>query len=273
MRMTSWRDEVFGEAKDWLVSRPVVLAFLIVPIVGGLLVLLSRASKPLFKLLTGENRILETLQFLGYLTACVAAVLVAVWLYRRHLRGPMVLWALFALGCFGIAGEEIAWGQTYFDWETPEALEEINEQAQTTVHNIGAVQDATSVVLLLIGLYGILGPFVYRWRAGRRPDGLARLFVPPLFLLPAFLVLFGYKLVRLTVLTSDRFTIVESGEWAEFCLAAALAGFSFLTLRWLRAVQPALERTVDPPATAPVEAHFRRVDPSITPGQKMKKEA
>lgn len=271
--MTSWRDEVFEEGTDWLVSSPVVLAFLIVPIAGGLLVLASRADKPLFKLITGENRILETLQFVGYLSACAAAAYVSTWLLRRRLGAPATLWALFAVGCLLIAGEEIAWGQTYFDWETPEALEEINEQAQTTVHNIGAVQDATGLVLLLIGLYGISSPLVYRWRTGRRPDGLARLFVPPLFLLPAFLVLFGYKLIRLTVLTSDRFTLVESSEWAEFCLAAALAGFSLLTVHWLRATRPALGQTVGPPQAAPVEADLQRIDPPPAPEQKLKKEA
>ncbi|MFN8187979.1 MAG: hypothetical protein U0R69_13000 [Gaiellales bacterium] len=271
--MTSWRDEVFEEGADWLASSSVVLAFLIVPIAGGLLVLASRADKPLFKLVTGENRILETLQFIGYLTACVTAALVAVWLFRRRLGVPTTLWAAFALGCLLVAGEEIAWGQTYFDWETPEALEEINEQAQTTVHNIGPVQNVMGVILLLIGLYGIASPLVYRWRTGHRPGGLARLFVPPLFLLPAFLVLFGYKLIRLTVLTSDRFTLVELSEWPELCLAAALAGFSFLTLRWLRATQPVLGRTVVPPQAVPVEADLRRIDPPPAREQKLNKEA
>jgi hypothetical protein len=47
---------------------------------------------------------------------------------------------LILLGCalvafFG-AGEEISWGQRIFNWQTPTAMNQINDQGETNVHNI-----------------------------------------------------------------------------------------------------------------------------------------
>ena len=33
--------------------------------------------------------------------------------------------------------EELAWGQVIFGWRTPELMQELNAQNETTLHNIG----------------------------------------------------------------------------------------------------------------------------------------
>jgi len=43
---------------------------------------------------------------------------------------------LFAILLFFYSMEEISWGQRIFDWETPEALSEVNYQNEINVHNI-----------------------------------------------------------------------------------------------------------------------------------------
>lgn len=134
-----------------------------------------------------------------------------------------------------IAGEEIAWGQRLFGYDTPERLEEINEQRETTVHNIGSVQDAANIVFALVGLYGSVGAWLLRLRRPRwalRPD--VDLLIPPLFLTSCFFVIFGYKALRYAFFPESGFTVTKLGEWPELCLA--FAAYSFLTLRRLRAV-------------------------------------
>ena len=39
-------------------------------------------------------------------------------------------YVVFAIGCFVVAGEEIAWGQRIIGYGTPESLREINEQEE-----------------------------------------------------------------------------------------------------------------------------------------------
>jgi hypothetical protein len=59
----------------------------------------------------------------------------------------------------------VSWGQRIFDWDTPESLERLNHQGETTVHNIGAVMGFTNGTTLLIGAVGATAPWLaYRWR-------------------------------------------------------------------------------------------------------------
>jgi hypothetical protein len=207
------------------------LLFLL-PFFGSIAVVASRADRRLFRFLTAEDHLLEWLQFVGFAVACVLAVLAGLRLARDGRTLPGLAFVVFALGCFLIAGEEIAWGQRILGFETPEGLEEINEQRETTVHNIGSVQDAANVVFALAGLYGAATPWLGRWRplpwATRRDGGL---FVPPLFLSSFFLVVFGYKALRYLLFPESGYTVTKIGEWPEFCLAFAFAAFSFFVWR------------------------------------------
>jgi hypothetical protein len=149
-------------------------------------------------------------------------------------------------GCVFVVGEELAWGQRILEFGTPESLREINHQGETTVHNVGWLQDAFNVVLLIAGLYGLAVP----WLAStarlpwRREFGV--LAIPPLFLSSAFLVLLGYKALRFTLLQDPRYPIVKSGELAELCLPAALVTM-LLVRRRLRDAPAPLDRRL--PAT------------------------
>ncbi|MEE2526544.1 hypothetical protein V0U79_09210 [Hyphobacterium sp. HN65] len=46
------------------------------------------------------------------------------------------VYALIALACFFIAGEELSWGQWIFHWSTPDSLAEVNLQNETNLHNL-----------------------------------------------------------------------------------------------------------------------------------------
>lgn len=88
--------------------------------------------------LTLENGLLQDITVLCYAAA-------AVLLFRLALRSlsPAALpglrrwWFLtLALGCVGVAGEEINWGQSLFLYETPEILARTNIQQEVSLHNI-----------------------------------------------------------------------------------------------------------------------------------------
>lgn len=73
---------------------------------------------------------------------------------------------LVTAASFYFAGEELSWGQQLFHWQTPELMEEINDQQETNVHNISSWFDQKPRILLelwvLIG--GIVVPLVNKIR-------------------------------------------------------------------------------------------------------------
>jgi len=222
-------------AHRWDVRPEIAEAIFLAPFLGAAALIVARADKSFFRLLVREDSVLESLQFVGFVAASVLAALVGWRLLAGRRRLPAAMFFVFALGCFGIAGEEIAWGQRLLDYDTPDALEEINEQRETTVHNIGSVQNVANIVFALVGLYGSVGAWLLRLRRpqwSRRPD--VDLLIPPLFLTSCFLVVFGYKAVRYVFFPESGFTVTKLGEWPELCLAFAFAAYSFLTLRRLR---------------------------------------
>jgi hypothetical protein len=152
-----------------------------------------------------------------------------------------LLYGLVTLGAWFLTGEEISWGQRIFGWETPEALEEINRQGETTLHNIQGVQQLVPYAMLLAGLYGAGAPLV--WAAvGARWEHVAsrHLLIPPLCLVPAFLLAAGYRLFRMLVWPTADFVISEYAEVMELCLYLGLLLFSWLNLRRLQQAYPEL---------------------------------
>jgi hypothetical protein len=211
-----------------------VRRFLVVPWLGAAAVAATALWRPLFRLLTKEDRVLEWLQFAALVAAAVVIARVALHL-RREGQVPFALvWGAFALGCVLIAGEEIAWGQRILGLETPEALDEVNHQGQITAHNIRGVQDAINLVFTAAGIYGSLVAGWLRWRARGAPSLPVRLLTPPMFLGSLFLIVAGYKAARLLVLHEARFIVVKYGEYVELCMAVGFLAFGWCTLRWLR---------------------------------------
>ena len=109
-----------------------------------------------------ENRPVELLTFAFLMAAGVLAFRVA---RRMRERGKVPLvWLFhqaFGLAMIFIAMEEIAWGQHFLGFETPDRLEEINQQGETTLHNIGRLQGRSEVFRLVFGFAGLVGIWLY----------------------------------------------------------------------------------------------------------------
>ncbi|CAN5397432.1 hypothetical protein BH10ACT1_BH10ACT1_41460 [soil metagenome] len=228
-RLVSEDEQIWGISRNWRVAATVV------PIAGALLVASTLVHRPLFRWVTHEDGPIEWAQFAFDLVASVGAAIVAVLLVRSGRRWSALLWVVFALSQFFIAGEEISWGQRILHTQTPAELSKLNHQDETNVHDIRPIQDSINVVFMVVGAYGSLGTIALRRRLDRssRP-GWFELFVPPPSLVTLFALVFSYKLLRLAVFQSPRFVIVKFGEYIELCTAVALAAFAWLTVRRLR---------------------------------------
>jgi hypothetical protein len=221
------------EAARWLVVPALAEVLFVLPLVGAVAIILLRADSGAYRFVTNEDSVLEWPQFFGFAAASLLACLCA---WRLHRAGRLVLAAAylaFGIGCFVVMGEEIAWGQRIIGYGTPERLEEINEQKETTVHNIDLVQHFTNVTYLIAGLYGSIGAWIVRGKGLWRQSGLVDFLLPPIFLTTAFFVMFGYKALRLAFFRESGFTVTRAGEWAEFCLALGFSVFAFLQWRRL----------------------------------------
>jgi len=150
-----------------------------------------------------------------------------------------LLYGLVTLAAWFLTGEEISWGQRIFGWETPETLEELNRQGETTLHNIHGVQQLVPYAMLLAGLYGAGAPLVWAGvGAGWEHVPSLHLLIPPLCLVPAFLLAAGYRLFRLLVWPAADFVVSEYAEVMELCLYLGLLLFTWLNLRRLRQASP-----------------------------------
>jgi len=220
---------IAASAEEWSISPRSAWVIAMLPLIGAAAVFLTYFNRPLYRFVTMEDGPVEWSQFLFYALACVAGTGIA---YKRFKAGhawQALLFLGFAFANFFIAGEEIAWGQRILGLQTPAGLRKINHQGEITIHNIQIIQNAFNFVLFLAGAYGSIAYFanlIFPFK--RFGDQVNYLLVPPLFLVPAFLVLFGYKFIRYTVVRSPGFIVTKFGEWPELCLA-----FGFFVFAWL----------------------------------------
>lgn len=188
------------------------------------------AHRPTFDLLTGEDQVGEWLQVVAWAGTLLFAILVMGRLMRDR-SGLVPLYLIFALGVFFILGEEISWGQRLFGWGTPEALEEINRQAETNLHNIYGVQTVFSWGMFVVGLYGTLAPLLClrRWGAYDRWPAAVRRLSPHWLLVPYFLLMLVWRTYRnlFEPIREYYFAISRFGEITELVLA-----FGFFLFAW-----------------------------------------
>jgi hypothetical protein len=201
--------------------------------------------RPVFRVVTAEDSVLEWLQFCFVLVASLLFARIGIYHLRMQQLGLGILYILIGLAAFFVAGEEISWGQRVFGWGTPETLDAINHQGETNVHNIRMVQQLFGFGVMFGSMYCALVPLIRMLAPSRfRLNSLTELLVTPLCLVPAFLMPFGYRLFRLVVWPDTDFIVVKYGEAPELCLYFGLLLFSWLSLRRLRQEHPIIEGDV-----------------------------
>jgi hypothetical protein len=247
---------------EWGLSRRTAILIFLAPFALGIVALSTIPFRPVFGMLANEDGIAEWGQWVFLVALIVIYARLAIALWRQHQRLLALLYAVAMVAVIFTAGEEISWGQRIFGWMTPGALEDINNQGETNIHNIGSLLKIFNVVIMLVAFIAALLPLV-RWSAwrGRARSIAGYALIPPVALIPAFGMEFAYRAIRLLFLPTPRYTLTKLSEIAELSFYFALVVFGVLAWRVIvrgwrpssdgGAPAPSLAPTSGPPASEP----------------------
>ena len=157
----------------------IILAPFVIVVVYGLLLSIPSTRNTTLEMLD-ENHHVELATFAALALGAVLGLLLA-WRTKRTAL-VSVFFALFSLGLLFTAMEEVAWGQTFFGFETPRMLQGLNRQNELTLHNIRGFHNRTEYFRIAFGVGGILGV----WLSSR--DRFREIAAPPV-LLPWFVLI------------------------------------------------------------------------------------
>lgn len=243
--MQSVSDRLFGAAelfsrdsREWKIPAKVARVLAVSPFILAVVVAATVPFRDFYLWLVEEDSLIEWMQFGCLVGAIVFLVVITSRLLQRRHVGMAALYGAVALGVLFLTGEEISWGQRIFGWGTPEALQEVNRQGETTVHNIRGVQEFVPYAMLLASLYGTCVPLWAAVRKRWKRSAASHLLVPPLCLLPAFGLAALYRLFRLVIWPTPTFVVSEYGEVMELSLYFGLAMFCWFNLRNMRRPRP-----------------------------------
>ncbi|WP_345273128.1 hypothetical protein [Flaviramulus aquimarinus] len=116
-------------------------------------------------MLLKENSLVENLTFIAFFLSFLYSIkLVRKIKAKTHSKIYKLIIGFMAIVFFFIAMEEIAWGQQFFNFETPENFKKINAQDELTLHNINGLQGESEIFRLAFGLAGLVGLFLNKNR-------------------------------------------------------------------------------------------------------------
>ena len=97
-----------------------------------------------------ENGLVEILQFL-FLLLAICYLIYIVKVYKGKLNQTINIFLIINIcGLLYFAGEEVSWGQHFFNWNSPEIFRELNNQKETNLHNISNLFDQLPRTLVMI---------------------------------------------------------------------------------------------------------------------------
>ena len=177
------------------------------------------------KLVFGEGGLVEWSQVLLLASGIRVSWLLADDLCQRlRERWLPMLFRGLAAGLGLLLLEELAWGQVIFGWRTPELMQEINAQNETTLHNIGWFQDRLDLGYFLVTLAVLAAVVLAPWLAARwRPRASAELaevlrcITPATYVWPLFLAVAVLAFCVATRAASG-FVLNRDQEWGELLL-------------------------------------------------------
>jgi hypothetical protein len=162
-----------------------------------------------------EDHFGEYASSMAWLVGSLLMVGLALWRGRGVRRW---VWLVVGLGLFAVGMEEISWGQRIFGIETPQWLEQVNDQGEITFHNTIETVYLHAKTGAVIGLWA-LGSLVAGWRLPRVKGWLERWGLPVVDggSLPVF------ALVVIYFVTGP---VIKADEVGEFFLGVAMAVFA-----------------------------------------------
>lgn len=152
-----------------------------------------------------QNGIVEQLTVFVLVPGILAGIASSFRFYKNRQRRSVFLWVLlWTLACIYCAGEETSWGQWYFGWETPELVNELNDQHETNLHNMSSWFDQKPRLVVEVWIF-VAGMILPVWnliwnRAPADKSGLYYWVLPTLVCVPS----------------AALFTLVRFAEWATW---------------------------------------------------------
>lgn len=208
------------------------------PVITSLVIIGLQVNRTIFRLLLQEDGPAEWLTAICFVLAGFVSVRIAFNRFRTEHWWQAALFIVIAAVMFFAGGEEISWGQRLFGWETPQELNDVNDQGETNLHNIGILLDITNLAMFATGLYGTVAYVANRnLRFARYWDQGNYLFVPPFFLATYFLPILIFRIARMTIFTESNFTLNRLAEWSEMVVAVGI--LLFFWLAFVRITTPA----------------------------------
>jgi hypothetical protein len=178
------------------------------------------AAKRAYYWILLEDHPVEWAQFAILVFACLAAAMAAARVTSQRRIALAALLVMVALGCFGMAGEEISWGQRVFSLVPPASVTSMNAQHELNLHNmyVGSfsVDQASQLIELAMGAGGAALAVLTRPRRALFHRTWLWSVAPPLVAVPGFAVMALYQAVMLTTGIGSSPAVLYQ-EWMEFC--------------------------------------------------------
>lgn len=197
-----------GQSNKWHRHNYSKLVFWSAFFIFGSKVLVDIWPFNIFAEISGENGLLENTQFVVLMMGAVVAILVAYGFWKKMVWAHSCVFTLASLGLVLVAGDEVSWGQQWFGWQTPENLEQINLQGETTWHNLEGIHNKIELGYLVLSAYGAFGWLVKRFVSVLQKP-LFDLYIPTKATGGYFLAGFAYNYYA-------RFFENFYGAWAEY---------------------------------------------------------
>lgn len=243
--MWLWSVALREADEQWSVSRGFALFLFLAPALAFVTAAIVRQlDRARWQWYWVEGGPVEWLQVCLLAAAAVLSLLAASRLLPRRVDLGLLYLAV-AAGLIFVTGEEIAWGQTVFNYETPARLAQSNYKGEMSLHNVSSLISAFDIGKLLAGIYGTFAALGAIWLRARRNVSVPKVLIPPMFLASSFFFVFAARLLRHTVFRESA--PVGYGEFEELCLYFAIAAFTWLVWRDARIGQR------DPAATLPAD--------------------
>jgi hypothetical protein len=229
--------------RDPLKDLPVLLWAVFPPLTLLLLVFLAFTTQELFQQMMAKDidgGIVEHATVVILLPG-IAAGFAAFFRYRKKLPDLWLGWwvLVWTLACIYFAGEEISWGQWFFQWQSPEVFQKLNSQKETNLHNITPwlFQKPQALVEIWIFWGGIVMPIWGRFKGKKwvsDPGAWMYWLIPTFACLPAAVLTTAARFFKpiLRALPLPQLERLGSGELREYYIALFLS--LYLLSIWIR---------------------------------------
>jgi hypothetical protein len=138
--------------KRFIFCLPISLTLLVVVV----LKLLLGYENSSYERMMGEGGFVEYGTTLNYILAFAFSIPIGNLFIKQNNKILGIVYYLLAIFFLFIALEEVSWGQTFFKWDTPDFMEEVNVQQETSLHNLVwfhySLRNAIIVISLSIGI-------------------------------------------------------------------------------------------------------------------------